>query len=394
MTRRDADDATPTPDRSGAGRSVLAVNSGSSTIKFALFVLRPDPEALRSGLEVLCRGALDQPDRATALEQVLDRISRATAEHPLAGAGHRIVHGGPAFHEPRIVTDELIEALEQLVRFAPNHLPDELALIRTMQRLRPEVPQIVCFDTGFHADLPDVARRLAIPAKYAADGVRRYGFHGLSYTFLVDALRRRVGRARADGRVVLAHLGNGSSVTAVHGGRSVDTSMGFTPLGGVVMSTRSGDLDPGVVTYIARSSGSDADGVEDELSHHSGLAGLSGGRADMRDLLARTATDAACRLAVSIYCYEIKKRIGAYAAALGGLDELVFAGGIGEHAPAVRAQICDGLQFLGVDFDEQKNALNDAIISTSTARVTVHVIPTDEEAVIARAVGHLLERRP
>jgi acetate kinase len=387
MTRSDADDATPKPDRSGAGRSVLAINSGSSTIKFALFAFGPQPEAL-------CRGALDQPDRATALEQVLDRVGQATAEHPLAGAGHRIVHGGPAFHEPRIVTDELIEALGQLVRFAPNHLPEELALVRAMQRLRPAVPQIVCFDTAFHADLPDVARRLAIPARYAADGVRRYGFHGLSYTFLLDALQKRVGRPRADGNLVFAHLGNGSSLAAVHRGRCVDTSMGFTPLGGVVMSTRSGDLDPGVVTYIARSSGLDPDGVEDELGHQSGLAGLSGGLADMRELLAREATDAACRLAVSIYCYEIRKRIGAYAAALGGLDELVFAGGIGEHAPAVRARICDGLQFLGIDLDARKNALNDAIVSTPTARAAVHVIPTDEEAVIAQAVCHLLERRP
>jgi acetate kinase len=366
-----------------ASRSFLSVNSGSSSVKFALFSFGPEPKAL-------CRGSLDRPDRATALEQVLENVAQSLAAHPLAGVGHRIVHGGPALREAQVVTDDLIETLRQLVRFAPNHLPDEIDLILAMRRLRPQTPQIVCFDTAFHADLPDVAQRLAIPGRYAADGVRRYGFHGLSYTFLLETLRRRVAPSRADGKLVLAHLGNGSSVAAVHRGRPIDTSMGFTPIGGVVMSTRSGDLDPGVVTFIARSTGSDADRVEDELSHSSGLAGLSGGIADMRELLAG-GDNAACRLAVSIYCYEIKKRIGAYAAALGGLDEMVFSGGIGEHAPAVRARICAGLEFLGVDIDDRKNAQNDAVISTSTARVGVHVIPSDEEVVIAQAAYRLLE---
>jgi len=235
-----------------------------------------------------------------------------------------------------------------------------------------------------------VARRLPIPQAFDAQGVRRYGFHGLSYTFLLHELRRRAGPLQAGGRVVLLHLGNGSSLAAVRDGRCLDTSMGFTPIGGVVMSTRSGDLDPGVVTYIARATGFDADRVENELSHHSGLEGVSGGVGDMRELLAREVSDDACRLAVSIYCYEITKRIGAYAAVLGGLDAIVFSGGIGEHTPSVRARICGGLDFLGIDIDEPLNNDNAPVISTSTARVAVHVIPTDEEMVIAQAAYPLL----
>jgi acetate kinase len=284
----------------------------------------------------------------------------------------------------------LIDTLRKLVPLAPNHLPDEIRLIEAVRRLRPDTPQIVCFDTAFHAELPDVARCLAIPSVYAAQGLRRYGFHGLSYTFLLAELRRRATPAQAEGKVVLAHLGSGSSLAAVRSGRSIDTSMGFTPIGGVVMGTRSGDLDPGVVTYIARSSGLGADEVEHELSHQSGLLALSGGVSDMRDLLAREAHDESCRIAVAIYCYEVKKRIGAYAAALEGLDALVFSGGIGEHAAIVRARICSGLDFLGIVLDEQKNAADAPVISRPAAPVAVHVIPADEEVIIAEAAVRLL----
>jgi acetate kinase len=376
-------DSTQRSGDAAAVRSILAVNSGSSSIKFALFGLDAEPQPL-------WRGTLADPDRATAIEQLMERIAEHVAATPLAGVGHRIVHGGPNLREPQLVTGDLLQTLGDLVRLAPNHLPDELHLIDAVQRLRPDLPQFVCFDTAFHADLPEVARHVAIPREFAAEGVRRYGFHGLSYTFLMDELRR-AGPSHADGRVVLAHLGSGSSLAAVRGGRPVDTSMGFTPIGGVVMSTRSGDLDPGVVTFIARTTGFDADRVEYELGHRSGLLGISG-TAEMRDLLARETADESCRIAVSIYCYEIKKRIGAYAAALGGLDALVFSGGIGEHAGTVRSRICGSLEFLGVEIDEGKNAANAPVISTSSARVVVHVIPTDEELVIARAGSQLLQR--
>ena len=287
------------PGELRANRSVLTINSGSSSIKFGLFTLEPEPKAL-------CRGALDQPERATVVEQLIARVAEQFETYPLAGVGHRVVHGGPALRDPQIVTGELIETLRTAIPFAPNHLPDEIQLIENVRRLRPDTQQMVCFDTAFHAGLPDVASRLPIPRRYADEGVRRYGFHGLSYTFLMDELRRRTPPSRSDGRVVLAHLGSGSSLAAVRNGQSIDTSMGLTPIGGVVMSTRSGDLDPGVVTYMARSSGLEADRLESELSHRSGLAGISDGIADMRELLAREAADESSRLAASIYCYEIK----------------------------------------------------------------------------------------
>ena len=371
--------------RAGAAptRSVLALNSGSSSLKFALFSLGREPRPLR-------RGSLDAPEPAPSIEPVLKEIAEELKVLPLAAVGHRIVHGGPDLRAPQVVTSALIETLTGLIPLAPNHLPDEIALIDAVRRRLPEVPQVVCFDTAFHGGLPDAARELAIPRAYVEQGVRRYGFHGLSYTYLIDALHQRTVPTGQE-RVILAHLGSGSSLAAVFNGRSIDTSMGFTPIGGVVMGTRSGDLDPGVVTFIGRVSGLDADQVERELSHQSGLLGISGRSADMRELLAHESDDERCRLAVSIYCYEIKKRIGAYAAALGGLDHLVFSGGIGEHAPVVRARICAGLQFLGIDLDLPRNTANLALVSKPGARVGVHVIPSDEEAVIAQAVGRLLD---
>jgi acetate kinase len=376
-------DAGARTSQTAGDRSVLALNRGSSSLKFGLFTLSP-------AAAPLSRGTVAVSEDRTAFERVVARVSETVETHPLAAVAHRLVHGGPDLRAPCMVDDGLLVTLRQLVHLAPNHLPDELALIEDVRRARPDLSQIVCFDTAFHADLPAVARRLPIPAEYAAEGIQRYGFHGLSYTFLMDELRRR-GFASPSERAILAHLGNGSSLAAVRRGRSIDTTMGFTPMGGVVMGTRSGDLDPGVVTHIARSHRLDPDRVEQELSHRSGLAGLSAGTSDMRELLAREESDEGCRLAVAIYCYEIKKRIGAYAAALGGLDVLVFAGGIGERAPAVRSRICSGLEFLGIDLEAAANAENAAVISTSQSRVAVHVIPTDEEVVMARAAHELLQ---
>lgn len=365
-----------------ANHSVLTINSGSSSTKFGLFTLASEPVPLY-------RGAVGEAASAVTVEQILAQVDDQLEAYPLAGIGHRLVHGGPTLFAPQIVTADLLATLRALVPFAPNHLPAELELLEATARLRPDVPQLVCFDTAFHATLPTVARRLPIPQAYDAQGVRRYGFHGLSYTFLFQELRRRAGK-HADGRLVFLHLGNGSSLAAVRAGRPVDTSMGFTPIGGIMMSTRSGDLDPGIVTYIARATGADADRLEHELSHESGLKGVSGGISDMRLLLARESADPACRLAVSMYCYAITKCLGAYAAALGGLDALVFSGGIGEHAPAVRARICSALEFLGVALDDHANGENAAVISPSSTRITTYVIPTDEEVIIAQAAGQLL----
>jgi acetate kinase len=364
-------------------RSILVVNSGSSSLKFALFTLGPDAAAL-------CRGTVDLSERDSIIGGLLARVASEVDAAPLAGIGHRIVHGGRQYHDAVLATDEVLAELEGLVAFAPNHLPLSLALVGECRRLLPAVPQVLCFDTAFHAGLPDIARRLPIPREYHDRGLVRYGFHGLSYTSLMNELRRTTPADLANGRIVLAHLGSGSSLAAVRAGRSIDTSMAFTPISGVVMSTRPGDLDPGVVTYLSRAMGRDADRIDHLLSHESGLAGIAGRDGDMREILERQDRDDNCRLAVSIYCYEIRKRIGAYAAALEGLDGLVFSGGIGEHAPAVRARICEGLAFLGVEIDMAQNAANAPVISTDRARVSVRVIRSDEEFIIARDAGNLL----
>jgi acetate kinase len=361
---------------------VLAVNGGSATVKSALFTFGAAPRAL-------VRETI-QKNGTTQAAGLVDWIDRQTRAIDLVAIGHRIVHGGARYHDPQLVTATLLDDLRQLVPFAPNHLPDALALIDALSRARPHVPQFVCFDTAFHHELPEVASRLPIPRAYDEQGVRRYGFHGLSFAYLLQELATLAGPRAAAGRIVLAHLGNGSSLAAVRDGRSIDTSMGFTPIGGVVMSTRSGDLDPGVVTFIGKSDGLTVDQLEDLLSHRAGLLGISDATGDMRALLEREATDSACRLAVAIYCYQIKKCIGAFAAALGGIETLVFSGGIGEHAPAVRARVCEGLEFLGVHVDGRANATDAPVISMPDSPVAVRVIPTDEELTIARAAYHLL----
>lgn len=362
--------------------TTLAINAGSSSLKVALFSLEAEPQ-------LVVRETIDGAG-LSAVPRLLEWIDAQTSHLSLVAIGHRIVHGGPKLSEPQLVTTALLDDLRQLIPFAPNHLPDEIGLIQALERRRPAISQIACFDTAFHHTLPEIARRLPIPAIYEAQGVRRYGFHGLSYAYLVSELRRMAGAEAAAGRTVFAHLGNGSSLAAVHQGQSIDTTMGLTPMGGVVMSTRSGDLDPGVVTYVARHQRLSPDQVEDLFSHRAGLLGISDTSGDMRTLLEREATDPRCRLAVDIYAYAVKKAIGAFAAALGGLDTLAFSGGVGEHAPVVRARICEGLAFLGVQLDMQRNAGNEPVISSSDARVIVRVIPTDEELMIARAVYTLL----
>jgi len=367
------------------GSATLAINAGSSSVKCAVFTFEKEPRPVaRETIE---------GSQAAAVSRVLDWVERNTHRASLAVIGHRIVHGGPNFRNPEPIGPALVETLTQLIPFAPNHLPDELALIESFRRWQPAVPQIACFDTAFHADLPDVARRLPIPQAYDGEGVRRYGFHGLSFAFVTEELRRLAGPEVAAGRLVLAHLGNGSSLAAVHRGHSIDTTMAFTPIGGVIMGTRSGDLDPGVVTYIARRERMTPDQVEDLLSHRSGLLGISNASSDMRALLDRESSDPACRLAVAMYVYSVKRAVGSLAAALGGLDTILFCGGIGEHAQTIRSRICEGLGFLGVQLDPDRNAANAKIISSPDARATVWVIPTDEERVIARAAHELFGAR-
>ncbi len=322
---------------------------------------------------------------------LMDWIEERSGRDALTVVGHRVVHGGPMYCEPQRITTQMIEQLRHLSPFAPEHLPQEILLTEAIRHRFPDLPQVACFDTAFHHDLPRVARLLPLPRRYEEQGVRRYGFHGLSYAFLMEELGRLAGAEAAHGRVILAHLGNGASLAAVQGGKSIDTSMGFTPAAGVPMSTRSGDLDPGLPGYLARAENMKAEQFNEMINSRSGLLGMSETSSDMRDLLDRETRDVRAAEAVALFCYQIKKRIGAYAAALGGLDALVFAGGIGEHAPTVRARICDGLGFLGIELDERCNTANEAVISKEKTPVAVRVIHTDEEVMIAKSVCRVLK---
>ena len=389
-------------------QSVLTINGGSSSIRFARFApgnpvrRRLSGEVARIGqpdaalvvTEADGRhhdvGASGMGDRQGAVAEIIRWLDAQVGRGGVAAVGHRIVHGGPRHVEPWLVTPALLDDLRGLVAFAPNHLPAEIALIDAFERHYPGLPQIVCFDTAFHHDLPTVAKMLPIPRRYAARGVRRYGFHGLSYAFLLEELARVAGPEAAAGRVILAHLGNGASLAAVRGGKCIDTSMGFTPTGGLMMGTRSGDLDPGVLIYLVREDRLGADALEDLLSKQSGLLGISETSSDMRDLLGREITDPRAAEAVAMFCYQAAKWIGAFAAALGGLDTVVFAGGIGEHAPPIRARICEGLGFLGVQIDESRNSTNAPVISREGTRPEVRMIRTDEESMIAKAVYRIL----
>jgi acetate kinase len=330
------------------------------------------------------------PDHAAAVDAFMNYIEGRGAQRAVAAVGHRVVHGGPKYWVPQRVTAEMLRALRAISAFDPEHLPEEIRLIGALGRRFPGIPQVACFDTAFHHDLPIVARLLPIPRRYEAQGLRRYGFHGLSYAFLMEELARVAGTEAAGGRVILAHLGSGASLAAVRDGKSVDTSMGLTPAAGVPMSTRSGDLDPGLAGYLARTELMTPAQFTKMVNFQSGLLGISEASADMRELIEQEAQHAHAAEAVALFCYQVKKWIGAFAAALGGVDTLVFAGGIGENAPEVRARICNGLGFLGIELDRQRNAGSEPLISSDTARVRIRVIHTDEELVIARSVVRVL----
>jgi acetate kinase len=330
------------------------------------------------------------PDQAAAVSILMDWIEQRSGRDPLTAVGHRVVHGGPKYYKPQRITAEMVTELKSLSPFDPDHMPEEIQLTEAFHRRFPDLPQVACFDTAFHHDLPRVAQMLPIPRRYEAQGVRRYGFHGLSYQFLMEELARLAGPEVARGRIVLAHLGNGASLAAVHDGKSVDTSMSFTPTAGVPMSTRTGDLDPGLVWYLARTEKMSAKDFNDMVNFQSGLLGISEISSDIRDLLKHETRDVRAAEAVALFCYQVKKWIGAFAAALGGIETLVFAGGIGENAPAVRARICDGLGFLGIELEEKHNAANEGVISAASSRVVGRVIRTNEEQMIAKTVCQVL----
>ena len=387
---------------------VLTINAGSSSIKFAVY--QADKSLLpglhgkvdRIGLEGSYlifndpsgdqQGSLpmDASDHVAAAKFLIEWLEQRKVFDSVRATGHRVVHG-MAHAEPALITTKLVGELHRITPYAPNHLPQALALIQALHHRHPEMPQLACFDTSFHCTMPRVAKLLPIPRRYSAMGVQRYGFHGLSYSYLMEELAALGDTAATQGRVILAHLGNGASLAAVCDGESLDTSMSFTPASGLVMGTRSGDLDPGVLAFLSSNEKMTPDILNRMINHESGMLGISETSSDMRDLLASEATDTRAAEAVALFCYQAKKWTGAFAAVLGGLDTLVFSGGIGEKAPQVRSRICKGLDFLGIEIDEKRNAISAAVISTESSRVTVRVISTDEELMIARSVARFLE---
>jgi acetate kinase len=388
---------------SAAGpRTVLSINGGSSSLKFAAFsvgggdgepreLVRGAVLRIGSAEAVLHLAAVgttpreercNAPDLRAAVPPVFEALTRLGIRFD--AAGHRIVHGGPKHLQPTRVDDSLIASLREAIPFAPLHLPGALALIDAVRREHPMLPQVACFDTAFHVRMPLVAKRLPLPSLLWDAGVRRYGFHGLSYESIVRTLGPLL-----SGRAIVAHLGNGASMVALSDGEPLETTMGFTPSAGLVMGTRPGDLDPGVVVYLARTRGMDASALEDLLNRHSGLLALSETTSDMRALLAARASDPRAELAVAAFCYSARKWVGALAAVLGGLDTLVFTGGIGEHAAPVREEICCELGYLGIELDPARNARSDAIVTVDGSRCAVRVIATDEERVVARHTARL-----
>jgi acetate kinase len=391
------------PGRNG----ILTINGGSSSIKIALFdATNPSQRVLKGRIERIgspgstfnMKGTLpadnferelNAPDHEAAVEVLMDWVQERFPPGELLAVGHRVVHGGPKYLEAQLLTPQMVADLHEIESFDPEHLPEEILLTEAFEKRFPGLRQVACFDTAFHRDLPQVARLLPLPRRYEAKGVRRYGFHGLSYSFLLEELGR-IAPSEAHGPIIMAHLGNGASLAAVRVGRPVDTTMAFTPTAGIPMSTRSGDLDAGLVWYLARMENLSAKDFNDLVNSKSGLLGISETSSDMRDLLDAQGRDPRAADAVALFCYEIKKRIGAYAAALGGLGTLVFSGGIGENAPEVRARCCDGLEFLGIEIDSEKNVAGAAVISKPNAPVTVRVMRTDEELMIAKTVCRVL----
>src|SRR5262249_19028771 len=328
-------------------------------------------------------------DHDAALDALFGWFQTQGLDEGLRAIGQRVVHGGSYYSAPTLINDSMLGTLQSLVSLDPEHLPQTLRVIESIRRAYPTVPQVACFDTAFHRRMPRVAQMYPLPRDLWDAGVARYGFHGLSYEYVMQELRALDGDA-ADGRVIVAHLGNGASMAAVHHGVGVDTTMGFTPTGGLMMSTRTGDLDPGVLVYLMESRGLGPSALNRFVNKEAGLLGVSGSSADMRDLLEREAVDPRAAEAVALFCYQARKFLGALVAALGGLDTLVFTAGIGERAAPIRARTCDGLGYLGVEVDEARNATHAPIISSDASRVVVRVIPTDEDLMIARHTHRLI----
>lgn len=386
---------------------ILTINGGSSSIKFALYRFGEHLEKNfhgsidRIGLPgtILTSNdskknekdsfLLESSDTLTASNILIDWLEEKVDFSLIVGIGHRVVFG-MKHTEPEFITKKLLDELHRISPYDTDHLPAEIEFIEALLKRYPNMPQVACFDTAFHNNMPRVAKLLPIPRRFDAIGIQRYGFHGLSYSYLIEELARMAGKKAAQGRVILAHLGSGASLAAVRNGKSIDTSMGFTPAGGITMGTRPGDLDPGVAWYMMKSENLTPKQFNKIINHDSGLLGISETSSDMQDLLAKENDDVRAAEAVELFCYQAKKWIGSFAAALGGLDTLVFAGGIGEKSPVIRSRICDGLEFLGIELEEKRNITNAPVISTKNGSTVVRVIHTEEELMIVKTVIQII----
>lgn len=385
---------------------IVTLNAGSSSIKLAIFTLHTDNvnrasevtiENIGQASAALVTDGGSKPvavkDHLDASNIIIDWLTGQLESMAIIAVGHRIVHGGPQYYVTETATDEVLAGLQKLAVFNPEHLPTELALVRIFQRALPKAQHVLCFDTAFHHNLPAHSRLLPLPRHLEAKGVRRYGFHGLSYKFILEELRRVEGETAAHGNVVIAHLGSGASLVALQNGTSIDTTMSMTPVSGIPMSTRSGDLDPGLIRYLTRTQRYDTERLHHMVNFESGLLGISETTADMKKLLEIESGDPRAKEAVDIFCYNVTKAIGSFAAALGGLHTLVFTGGIGENAPKIRARVCAKLEFLGIILNDARNQEGARLISADGGLVGVHVIHTDEAVTIARETYNLLHKK-
>lgn len=383
---------------------ILCLNAGSSSLKFAVYQLENHSErALMTGefanvgqadASLRVRGengkvVRDSPGKFPSHVRAMEVMFAVLKEHRLekfCGAGHRIVHGGPALYDPQIIDETVLGSLRKAVPFAPLHLPSQIAMVENIARHSPNLTQVACFDTAFHKSIPEVARRFALPRFLWDEGILRYGFHGLSYEYVVNSMGEKLGT-----RAIIAHLGNGASMVALADGKAIDTTMGLTPTGGFMMGTRSGDLDPGILLYLLER-GWKREQISTMIEHQSGLTGVSGLTGDMKILLEKRENNAPSAQAVEMFCYQARKFVGALAAALQGLDALVFTGGIGEHAAPVRSGICGGLEFLGMRLDEALNSANATVVSGAGSRCMVYVVPTNEDLMVARHAIEVLSK--
>ena len=390
---------------------LLAINGGSSSIKFAIFEFNNSLHPILTGkiddigsnkVSFLTFGEdkskhiskiIGNVDYNSAVNILIDWLKEFTKEKQIIAIGHRIVFGRNKYLNPQQITNDMLKELRHFSAIDPNHLPEQILLVEALGDIFPQLLQVACFDTYFHRDMPTLAQLLPIPHHYFEQGIRRYGFHGLSCEYLMSTITELDGSYVANGHVILVHLGSGASITAVHNGKCVDTSMGLTPCSGLPMATRSGDVDPGLLFYLAQTEGMGPARIYNMMNRESGLKGISGTTGNIRNLIKLEATDEHAAEAVNFFCYQVKKTICSMAGAMGGVNTLVFSGGIGENISEIRERVCEKLGFIGVYIDPEKNASNTPIISTATSDVLVRVIKTDEEFVIAQHLYHALNEK-